>query len=248
MAPKEVDLFIPCFIDQLFPETGENVVKILEKLGIKVFYNPEQTCCGQAAFNAGHWEPARELAIKFLNDFSSDRPVVSPSASCTGYAKNFFPELLENTIYMNNFRKLKPQLIELTDFLVNHLGVKNLGAKFESKVTFHDSCAAIREYGLNDEPRELLRNVRGLELVEMEDSQVCCGFGGTFSVKHEPISTAMAEQKVKFAMETGAEYIIGTEASCLMHIASYIEKHNLPIRCMHIADVLVNFDQGRLFF
>lgn len=248
MVPKEVDLFIPCFVDQLFPETGENVVKILEKLGVKVFYNPDQTCCGQAAFNAGHWDPARELAIKFIHDFNGNRPVVSPSASCTGFARNFYPELLESTIYMNNFRKLKPQLIELTDFLVNHLGVSNLGAKFEAKVTFHDSCAGLREYGLKDEARELLKHVQGLELIEMHDSDVCCGFGGTFSIKHEPISTAMAEQKVLNALDTGAEFIIGTEASCLMHIDSYIEKHKLPIRCIHIADVLVNFSQGRLIF
>ncbi|MCK5821324.1 MAG: (Fe-S)-binding protein [Bacteroidales bacterium] len=248
MTPKEVDLFIPCFIDQLYPETGENVVRILEKLGIKVFYNPEQTCCGQPAFNAGHWEPARKLAIKFLNDFNGNRPVVSPSGSCTGFARNYYPELLKDTIYMNNFSKLKPQLFELTDFLVNQLGVKDLGAKFEAKVTYHDSCAALREYGIRYEPRELLKNVKGLELIEMVDSDVCCGFGGTFAVKHEPISTAMAEQKVKHAMETGAEYILSTEASCLMHLDSYIKQQKLPIKCLHIADVLVNFDQGRLIF
>ncbi|MBT3243484.1 MAG: (Fe-S)-binding protein [Bacteroidetes bacterium] len=248
MAKKEIDLFIPCFIDQLYPDTGENVIRILEKLGITVHYNPEQTCCGQPAFNGGHWDPARDLAKKFLNDFPGNRMVVSPSASCTGFVKNYYPDLLENTIYMNNYRKLKPQLIELTDFLVNHMGVTDLGARFDAKVTYHDACSALREYGLKDEPRILLSKVKGLELIEMEGSDVCCGFGGTFSVKHEAISTAMAQQKVNHAHETGAEYIVTTEASCMMHMDAYIKQHDIPIKCIHIADILVNFDQGRLIF
>jgi L-lactate dehydrogenase complex protein LldE len=248
MKPKEVDLFIPCFIDQLYPETAENVVRILEKLGVEVHYNPEQTCCGQAPFNAGYRETARELAIKFLDDFPGNRPIVSPSASCTGYILNHYANLLESTIYVNNFRRIKPQIFEFTDFLVNQLGVTDLGAKLEAKVTWHDACAALREYGIKEEPRKLLSHVKGLELIEMVDSDVCCGFGGTFSVKHEPISTAMAEQKVQHALDTGAQYILSTEMSCLLHLEAYIKKHKLPITCMHIADVLVNFDQGRLIF
>lgn len=248
MTPKEIDLFIPCFIDQLYPDTGEHMVKILEALGIKVFYNPEQTCCGQAAFNGGYRDTARDLAIKFLNDFTGNRPIVSPSASCTGYIRNYYEQLLESTIYVNNFRKVKPVVYEFSDFLVNRLQITDLGAKFPSKITWHDSCAALREYGIRKEPRELLSHVKGLELVEMEDSDVCCGFGGTFSVKHEAISTAMAEQKVQHALATGAEFIVSTEMSCLMHLDAYIQKNNLPIRCVHIADILVNFDQGRLIF
>ncbi|MCD6347192.1 MAG: (Fe-S)-binding protein, partial [Bacteroidales bacterium] len=151
-------------------------------------------------------------------------------------------------IYMNNYRKLKPQLFELTDFLVNEMGVTDLGARFDAKVTFHDACSALREYGLKDQPRILLSHVRGLELIEMEGSDVCCGFGGTFSVKHEAISTAMVEQKVQHAQATGADYIVSTEASCLMNIESYIKKHDIPLKCIHIADILVNFDQGRLIF
>lgn len=248
MSNREVDLFMPCFIDQLYPETGESVVKILEAIGVKVHYNPQQTCCGQAAFNAGHRDPARDLAIKFLDDMSGARPIVSPSASCMGFIRNYYESLLEHTIYVNNFRKVKNQIFELTDFLVNEMQVSDLGAKFEAKVTWHDSCAALREYGIKREPRELLSHVKGLELVEMHDSDVCCGFGGTFSVKHEPISTAMAEQKVGHALDTGAEYIASTEMSCLMHLDAYIRKHQLPIRCIHIADILVNFDQNRLIF
>jgi L-lactate dehydrogenase complex protein LldE len=135
---------------------------------------------------------------------------------------------------------LQKNIFELTDFLVTELKVTNLGATFNHKVTYHDSCAALREYGIKDQPRILLRNVKGLELIEMKDTDVCCGFGGTFSVKHEAISTAMAEQKVHNALETGAEYIISTDSSCLMHQEGFIKKHKLPIKVAHIADVLAS--------
>ena len=243
----EVDLFIPCFMDQLFPETGWNVHKVLENVGCSVLYNPEQTCCGQAAFNAGHWDTARELATKFLIDFSGSRPIICPSASCAGYIRNYYAELLKGTIYANHFTRLKPQVYEFTDFLVNVLGVRDVGARFRGKVTYHDACAALREYGIREEPRTLLGKVRGLELLEMPETETCCGFGGTFSIKFEPISTAMAQQKVENALSTGAEYITSTEMSCLMHLESYIRKHHLGIRCLHIADILATSDQGVLF-
>ena len=247
-AVKEVDLFIPCFIDQLYPETAENVVKILERLGIKVFYNTSQTCGGQAAFNGGHWDTARELAIKFLDDFPANRPVVSPSASCSSFVKNYYPDLLENTIYMNNYRKLNDRMFELTDFLVNVLKVTDLGAAFPAKVTVHDSCAALREYGLTNEARTLLQNVGGLKVIEMKESDTCCGFGGTFAIKHEAISTAMAHQKALNAVATGADYLVTTESSCILHLDTYFKKQNIPVKCIHIADILVNFDQTRLFY
>jgi L-lactate dehydrogenase complex protein LldE len=138
------------------------------------------------------------------------------------------------------YRQLQKNIIEFTDFMVNTLKKTDLNATFEHKVTFHDSCASLREYGLKDEPRTLLANVKGLELVEMKERDVCCGFGGTFSVKNEPISTAMAQQKVENALETGAEYIISTDSSCLMHLDGYIRKHDLPIKTIHIIDVLAS--------
>ncbi len=243
----EVDLFIPCFIDQLFPDTGWNVHRVLENAGCTVYYNPEQTCCGQAAYNSGYQDIARDLAIKFLNDFSGTRPVVCPSASCAGYVKHYFADLLRGTIYFNTFRRIEPKIYEFTDFLVNILQINDLGARFKARATYHDACAALREYGLKDEPRTLLRKVRGLELIEMPENTTCCGFGGTFSIKHEPISTAMASQKVENALSTGADYIISTEMSCLMHLDSYIRRHHLGIRCLHVADILASSDQGVLF-
>ena len=224
MKKPEVDIFIPCFIDQFYPETGFNMIKILEKIGIKVHYNSEQTCCGQFAFNGGYWDEAKKLGEKFINDFSRNRPVVGPSASCIGYVKNNFDELFYNTAHHNEYRTLQNNIFEITDFLVNVVQITEFGSVFEHKVTYHDSCTALREYGLKEEPRILLRNVKGLELIEMQDTDVCCGFGGTFSVKFEPISTAMAEQKVQNALDTGAEFIVSTDSSCLMHQKAFIEK------------------------
>jgi L-lactate dehydrogenase complex protein LldE len=136
------------------------------------------------------------------------------------------------------YHQLKKNFYEFTDFLVNVMKVTDVGATFEHVITYHDSCAALREYKLTDEPRQLLKQVRGLELREMQENHTCCGFGGTFSVKHEPISTAMAEQKVLHAIDTGAEYIVSTDSSCLMHQQAYIDKHNLPMKTMHVIDLL----------
>jgi L-lactate dehydrogenase complex protein LldE len=236
---KKVDLFIPCFIDQLYPSTAFSVVKLLEKCGLEVFYNPEQTCCGQPAFNSGYWKEARTLAIKFLDDFKNAEIIVGPSASCTSYVKNYFHRLFTNDPEnIEKFNILKPKIFELTDFLVNEIKITDIGAVFPHRVTYHDACSALREYGIRSEPRILLQNVKGLELVEMEKTEVCCGFGGTFSVKFKSISTAMTGQKIENAVATGAEYIVSTESSCLMNIESYLRENNIPVKAIHIADIL----------
>lgn len=233
----KISLFIPCYIDQLYPDTAFNTKKILEKAGCKVVYNPEQTCCGQPAYNSGYWEETKELARKFLGDFDDGYPIVSPSGSCTGFIRNHYPKLFKDEISTSvAIKSLK--VFELSDFLVNTLKVTDLGAKFPHKVTFHDSCHALREYGLTDEARKLLSNVEGLELIEMEDSETCCGFGGTFSAKYPEVSAAMADQKVEQALATGVEYMITTEASCMMNINGYAAKNNKAIKCIHLADVL----------
>ncbi len=234
----EVDIFIPCFIDQLYPQTAFNMVKVLERLGVQVHYNSNQTCCGQMAFNSGFWDEAKSLGVKFIKDFNTGRPVVGLSASCLGYVKNYFEKLFYNTPWHLENRKLRGNLYEITDFLINVLKVENVGARFPAIVTYHDSCAALREYKLKDEPRKLLQCVEGLTLVEMKNNDECCGFGGTFSVKHEPVSTAMTEQKVLDAIDTGAEIIVSTDLSCLMQMEGYIQKHKLKIKTMHIVDLL----------
>lgn len=235
-----VDIFIPCFIDQVYPETGFNMIKILKKFDIDIHYNTNQTCCGQMLFNSGFWDEAKSIGEKFIKDFPNNRPVVGPSASCVGFVKNYYHELFHNTALHNEYKLLQKNIYEFTDFMVNLLKITDVGATFEAKVTYHDSCAALRECGLKKEPRELMKHVKGLELIEMKDNEVCCGFGGTFSVKHEPISTAMAEQKVHNALDTGAEYIVSTDLSCLMHQDGYIKKHKLPLKVIHIIDVLAS--------
>ncbi len=237
----KVSLFIPCFIDQMYPDTAFNVVKILEKLQVDVSYNPEQTCCGQPAFNSGYWKEAKTLANKFMNDFQQDSVIVSPSASCTGFIRNNYTKLFsDNDPELQKVEKLKKRIFELSDFLVNHLKVDDFGAVFPHKVTFHDSCAGLREYGIKSEPRQLLSKIKGLELIEMQDTETCCGFGGTFVAKFKVVSSAMTEQKVENALATGAEYIVSTESSCLLNIESYIIKQKLPIKPIHLADILAS--------
>jgi len=233
-----VDIFIPCFIDQIYPETGFNMVRILEKLGVTVHYNKNQTCCGQMAFNSGFWDEAKAIGEKFIRDFPDNRYIVGPSASCVGFVRNYYDEMFYNSALHNEYHQLKKNIFEFTDFLVNILKVEDVGATFEHTVTYHDSCAALREYKLTDQPRRLLSHVKGLQLIEMKNTHECCGFGGTFAVKHEAISTAMAQQKVENALATGAVYIVSTDSSCLMHQQGYIDHPNLPIRTMHIIDVL----------
>jgi len=208
---------------------------------VEVEYNAEQTCCGQPAFNAGFRDEARDVCTKFVKDFGGHDYVVAPSASCVGFVRNYYSTLFNNSSLHNEVRDLGKRMFEFSSFLVNVLGIEDLGAALFGKATYHDSCAGLRECKIKEEPRKLLSRVKGLELLEMEDVETCCGFGGSFAVKFESISVAMADQKVNNALQTGADYIISTDLSCLMHLDGYIRHKGYPIRTMHIADVLANF-------
>lgn len=236
----KVELFIPCFIDQLYPQTAFNTLKVLEKAGCVVKYNPNQTCCGQPAYNAGYWEEAKEIGNKFLADFSDQTYIVAPSASCVGMVKNGYNDLFTNSNVHNRCRNIQGNIHELSEFLVHVAKKQYFGAELEGRAVYHDSCSGLRECKIKEEPRALLDKVHGLEMVEMKDTDMCCGFGGTFAVKFDSISTAMAEQKVNHALEQDAEYIISTDLSCLMHLQGYIDKNNIPLKTMHLADVLAN--------
>ena len=235
-----IQLFVPCFVDQLYPQTAFNMIKVLEKTGCTVTYNTHQTCCGQAAFNAGFWEDSKSVCTKFIKDFEGTDYVVGPSASCVGFVRNYYSRLFDNSSVHNDVKDLTKRTFEFSEFMVKVLQIVNVGAKLEGKATYHDSCAALRECKLKQEPRKLLANVKGLELIEMNDVETCCGFGGTFSVKFEPISIAMGEQKVENALATGAEYLIATDLSCLMHLGGYIKHKGYSLKPMHIADVLAS--------
>ena len=235
----QVDIFIPCFVDQLFPSTAVNMVKILRKVGCEVHYNTNQTCCGQAAFNAGYWKEAQEVGQKFIKDFQTEHKVICPSASCVAYVKNYVNKLFQDTYPEERLAvDLGKKIIEFSDFLVNELKVTDVGASYLERITYHDSCAALRECDLKTEPRKLLQKVKGLELIEADNCEVCCGFGGTFSSKFEPISVAMAEQKVEAALDLKVKSIVSTDLSCLMQLDAYIKYHNYPLSVLHIIDVL----------
>ena len=234
----DVQLFVPCFMDQLYPNTAFNTVKVLEKAGCRVRYNENQTCCGQPAFNAGFRDEARAVCSKFLKDFSGSEVIVTPSASCAGFIRNYYSVLFENSASNNDLKYLKDKVFELSDFLVNQIHFTDFGATLEGKAVYHDSCAALRECGLKTEPRTLLSKVKGLELLEMQDVETCCGFGGTFAVKFEAISIAMGEQKAQHAVNTGADYLISTDMSCLMHIQGVMDNKGVGMKTMHLADAL----------
>src|SRR5437867_2432743 len=225
-----VTLFIPCFVDQLFPSVGIAMVKVLRRLKVEVDYPSAQTCCGQPAFNTGYWDEARTLAQRHCEVFASADTIVCPSGSCTAMVRNFYPEL----------GVTPPPTFEFAEFLVKKLGVTDVGATFPARITYHDACHSLRELRLKDEPRQLLQNVRGLELVEMSEAETCCGFGGTFSVKFPMISYAMDEVKVTSIQQTGAQYVVSADSSCLMQIDGYLRRHKLPIKTISLAEVLAS--------
>jgi len=235
-----VQLFIPCFVDQLYPDTAFNMIKVLEKAGCTVRYNAEQTCCGQPAFNAGFWNEAKSVCSKFIKDFSGSDIIVAPSASCVGFVRNYYGKLFENSSVHNEVKDLGKRIFEFSEFMIEILKVDNVGAELKGKATYHDSCAGLRECKIKEEPRKLLSKVKGLELTELKDVETCCGFGGTFAVKFEAISVAMGEQKVENALATGAEYLISTDHSCLMHLQGYIKQKGYNLKTMHLADVLAS--------
>jgi L-lactate dehydrogenase complex protein LldE len=235
-----VQLFIPCFVDQLYPDTAFNMIKVLEKAGCTVSYNTSQTCCGQPAFNAGFWDEAKSVCSKFLKDFSGSDCIVAPSASCVGFVRNYYGKLFENSSFHHEVADIGKRCFEFSEFLIDILKIEDLGATLNGKATYHDSCAGLRECKIKEEPRKLLSHVKGLELTEMNDVETCCGFGGSFAVKFESISVAMGEQKVEHALATGADYLISTDVSCLMHLQGYINHKGYKLQTMHLADVLAS--------
>ncbi|MBC7587795.1 MAG: (Fe-S)-binding protein [Chitinophagaceae bacterium] len=235
-----VQIFIPCFVDQLYPDVAFSMVKVLEKVGCTVRYNPNQTCCGQPAFNAGFWGEAKDVCKKFMDDFSGSDYVVAPSASCVGFVRNYYSKLFDNSSLHNDVKELADRTFEFSEFLIDVLKVEDVGASLQGKATYHDSCAALRECHIKEAPRKLLSQVKGLEILEMNDVETCCGFGGTFAVKFESISIAMGDQKINNASATGAEFLISTDMSCLMHIDGCIRHQHKNLKTLHLAEVLAS--------
>jgi L-lactate dehydrogenase complex protein LldE len=244
-AAKKVALFIPCFVDQLNPEVGMDMTRVLKRAGYTVDFPREQTCCGQPAFNSGYWDEARPLAERFLKVFGNAEAVVCPSGSCTTMVRNFYGDLLAGTpgaadAAAADLKSVTARVYEFSEFLVKVAKVTDVGARFPHKVTYHDACHALRELRLKQEPRELLRNVRGLELVEMPYCEECCGFGGTFSTKFPMISGAMGETKAANVEASGAEFVTSSDPSCLMHIEGVLRLRKSGVKTIHIASILAN--------
>ena len=235
-----VSLFIPCFVDQLTPRVGMASAQVLKRLGHEVEFRDAQTCCGQPSFNSGHWDVARTAALRALDVFKGAEIVVGPSASCVAMMKKFYPEILVGHPRLQEAQDLAARTFEFGEFLVRKLGVTDVGAAFAGKATYHDGCHALRELGLKEEPRQLLRAVKGLTLLESEEAETCCGFGGMFSVKFPMISTAMAQVKCDALVRSGADIIVSSDPSCLLQIGGYLTREGKAIRTLHLSEVLAN--------
>jgi L-lactate dehydrogenase complex protein LldE len=236
-----VALFVPCYVDQINPEVGVSVVRVLRRLGIDVIYPEGQTCCGQPAFNSGFFDETRSIGRRFLDVFEKDRfdYIVCPSGSCTTMVSHYYPFIFkELPEERERSEVLGERVREFSDFLVNVMGVKDLGARLEGKAVFHCGCHQRRELGILEEPRELLGNVDGLELLDWENEELCCGFGGTFAVKMPAVSTAMADEKIKALGRSGADTLISGDSSCLMHLKGRLTRTGHDTRVLHLAQVL----------
>ena len=234
-------LFVSCLVDQLYPQVGVATVQLLRRLGVEVDFPRAQTCCGQPVFNSGFAREARELARRMLDIFEGSQYVVVPSGSCGSMVKVFYPELLRDAPDLHaRARALAARTYELSHFLVRVLGVTEVGARYHGKVTYHPSCHLLRELGVAEEPRILLRHVQGIELVELPPAlaQQCCGFGGTFSVKYPGISEGMLRDKLRGIEGTGADTLVSCDMGCLMHLGGALHRRGSAVRTMHLAELL----------
>lgn len=231
-------LFAPCFVDQLSPNVAVSVVEVLEKLGHQVEVCEEIVCCGQPAFNAGYWAEARPVAEDFVRAHRDFDAVIIPSGSCTAMVKVFYGELLKESDIAGTAADVGKRTWEFSEFVAHHSGAEDFQVSFPAKVTFHDGCHGLRELGCKKAPRELLARVKDLELIEMDEAETCCGFGGSFAVKFPSISTAMAEVKCASAERAGAEYMISGDSSCLMHLEGWLRKNGSELKTVHLAEIL----------
>lgn len=236
---SKISFFVPCLVDTMYPEVGRAVLAVLENLGLAVDCPPEQTCCGQMAFNSGYRSQARRLAERFITLFENAEVIVCPSGSCVAMVRHQYPRLFdEDSEWRTRALAVADRTFEFTQFLVDILGVTDLGARVDCRVTYHDSCHLNRHLGIHDQPRILLQAVKDLRLVEMEDSERCCGFGGTFSLKYPEISLAIVQDKVDNILSTQADLVVGCDMGCLMNIQGRLNRQGSAVQVKHIAQLL----------
>ncbi|HTQ54706.1 MAG TPA: (Fe-S)-binding protein [Bryobacteraceae bacterium] len=236
-----VSIFVTCIVDQLFPQVGMAMADVLERLGYRVDFPEDQTCCGQPAFNTGYRAEAARVARHFLKVFRDQEYIVVPSGSCTSMIAHHFQDLFQDDAdALAAAREMAPRVWEFSRFVLEVAGVEDVGARLEDIVTYHDSCHALREFGIKDGPRRLLAKVDGLELREMDAAEECCGFGGTFSVKLPEISGGMARTKIDSIVRTGARTVVSVDSSCLMQIQGALSRAGIAVRTLHLAEVLAS--------
>ena len=228
-----VDLFIPCYVDQVMPQTAWNMIRLLENIGCAVNYNQEQTCCGHPAFEAGYWDDSREVAQKFISEFTNDRYIITPTLSCIDFVKKRYADMFSNSSSLNEMKMLQKNMFELTDFVVNVLKISQLGSVTDKRVALIDFCRCSTNTAYAE---TLLQKVKGIDLVKVENE--CCGFGGMFTVKYPNISTEMTKQLIEKVELTGAEVIVGIESACIMQLQSYLNEQNSSIKAMSVIDFL----------
>jgi L-lactate dehydrogenase complex protein LldE len=241
--PSRASLFITCFNDTLFPQTGQAVVQLLERLGVEVDFPLEQTCCGQMHFNTGYARETIPLVRRFARVFADSEVVVSPSASCVAMVRENYAHvaaLAGDRALTHEVNALAPRVLELTEFLVDRLGVEDVGAFFPHRVTYHPTCHGLRMLELGDRPLRLLRAVKGIEVLDLPEAEECCGFGGTFAIKNADTSIAMLTDKLRTILDTGAEVCVAADNSCLMQIGGGLSRQRAGVRTMHIAEVLAH--------
>lgn len=239
----QISLFITCYNDTLFPETGKAVVSVLERLGHSVEFPLEQTCCGQMHYNTGYQQETVPLAERFVEQFEEAEAVVIPSASCAGMIHEFYPKVADlsgSNELKERVRNILPRVFEFSQFLVNHLGVKDVGAYYPHRVTYHPTCHSLRMLKIGDAPLRLLRHVKGLDLVELPGALECCGFGGTFAIKNADTSAAMLGDKICHIKNTGAEVCAAADNSCLMHIGGAMNRQRSGVKTVHLAEILAS--------
>lgn len=239
MPSGRVSLFVTCIVDQVFPRVGLAMADVLERIGYNVDFPAAQTCCGQPAFNSGYRAEARQVARHFLNVFRECEYIVVPSGSCTAMISHHYEDIFADEPEMVALaHQISARVYEFSRFLLEVAKIDDVGARFDATVTYHDSCHALRELKIKDGPRRLLAKVRGLTLREMDAAQECCGFGGTFSVKFPEISGAMARTKIDSILRTEASTVVSIDSSCLMQLEGAMRRAGLPIRTLHLAEVL----------
>jgi L-lactate dehydrogenase complex protein LldE len=237
-----VSLFVTCLVDQFWPSIGTCAVDVLRKAGCEVDFDPRQTCCGQPAFNTGYRSEARDLAQRFIEVFEETKSdaIVSPSGSCSAMIHHYEELFGQDDPWLERAKAVANRTHEFASFLVNVLGIEDVGARFNGRLTWHDACHALRDLGIREEPRALIRNVRGAELVEMANSDACCGFGGTFSVKYPEISVAILDEKIAAIERADVGAVVSLDASCLMQISGRLSRIGSSVRAMHLAELLAS--------